>query len=105
MRGSRWVPPSISGTRAAPVKPRRSSAATRRSHHSASSRPPARHQPEIAAIVGFEEVAGEAQRAGGIVQARPSVSISLRSAPAQKATPPAPVRTSTRAESSASKRS
>ena len=39
------------------VKPSRAaSVATRRSHHSASSRPPARHQPEIAAIVGLEAV-------------------------------------------------
>ena len=38
--------------------------AIRRSHHSASSSPPARHQPEIAAIVGFEaREAGEAERA------------------------------------------
>ncbi len=58
MRGSRWVPPSISGT-----PQRRSgkpsvelSVAMRRSHHSASSRPPARQKPEIAAIVGLDGV-------------------------------------------------
>ena len=34
----------------------RSPSAMRRSHHSASSRPPARHQPSIAAIVGLDGV-------------------------------------------------
>ena len=56
--GRRCVPPSISGTpKRRSVKPRPAvSVAIRRSHHSASSRPPARHQPEIAATVGFDGV-------------------------------------------------
>ena len=60
IRGSRCVPPSISGTpKRRSVKPKRAlGVATRRSHHSASSKPPARHQPDTAAIVGF----GEARR-------------------------------------------
>src|SRR5881227_1517786 len=78
----------------------------RRSHQSASSSPPARHQPEIAAMVGFDGVrrvnpigpAGSPSRGA-------KLSIALRSAPAQNATSPAPVRISTRAPSSASKRS
>ena len=104
-RGSRCVPPSISGT------PQRRSAqpkveagvATRRSHQSASSSPPARQWPEIAAIVGL----GEARRVkpiGPPGASVSSVSIAFRSAPAQNAAPPAPVRTSTSA-SSALKRS
>ena len=45
--------------------------AIRRSHHSASSSPPARHQPEIAAIVGFGEVTRrEAERPARVVQPR-----------------------------------
>ena len=66
MRGRRWVPPSISGTpKRRSVKPSlASSVAMRRSHQSASSSPPARHQPEIAAIVGFGEIRRrEAERA------------------------------------------
>ena len=58
IRGRRWVPPSISGTpNRRSVKPSfASSVAIRRSHQSASSSPPARHQPEIAAIAGFDGV-------------------------------------------------
>ena len=54
IRGSRCVPPSISGTpQRRSGKPRREpGCAIRRSHHSASSSPPARHQPCIAAIDG-----------------------------------------------------
>ena len=61
MRGRRWVPPSISGTpKRRSVKPSlASSVAMRRSHQSASSSPPARHQPEIAAIVGLGEIRRE----------------------------------------------
>ena len=73
MRGSRCVPPSISGTpKRRSVKPKRAlGVATRRSHHSASSKPPARHQPDTAAIVGFgEKQAGEAERALGHVEPR-----------------------------------
>ena len=92
--GRRCVPPSISGT------PQRRSAqpkvavvvATRRSHHSASSKPPARQWPEMAAIVGL----GDSRRvkpSGPPGASASSVSIALRSAPAQKASSPAPVRT------------
>ena len=58
MRGSRWVPPSISGTpqRRSGKPSAASGVAIRRSHQSASSSPPARHQPEIAAIVGLEAI-------------------------------------------------
>ena len=58
MRGRRCVPPSISGTpqRRSGKPSVEPSVAIRRSHHSASSRPPARHQPEIAAIVGLDGV-------------------------------------------------
>ena len=72
-RGRRCVPPSISGT------PQRRSGkpscepadAIRRSHHSASSRPPARHQPSIAAIVGLRRrQPGEAERALRRLEAR-----------------------------------
>ena len=72
-RGSRCVPPSISGTpqrrsNRPNVEP---SVAIRRSHHSASSTPPARHQPEIAAIVGFDGVeTREAHRAVGVSRSR-----------------------------------
>ena len=69
--------------------------AIRRSHQSASSTPPARHQPSTAAIAGFDGVS----RVGPIGPSgwSTSRSIALRSAPAQKASPPAPVRTRTRA--------
>src|SRR3954452_21389282 len=113
-RGSRCVPPSISGT------PQRRSAqpstavsvAMRRSHQSASSRPPARHQPEIAARVGFDGVnrlkpigpsgreATESSTSG--VSSGPASAIAFRSAPAQNASGPSPVSTGTRASSSAS---
>ena len=72
-RGSRWVPPSISGTpqRRSGKPSREPSAAMRRSHHSASSRPPARHQPEIAAMAGLErDHPAEAERSARILQAR-----------------------------------
>ena len=108
IRGRRWVPPSISGTpqRRSGKPSVEPSAAIRRSHHSASSRPagqaPARDRGDRR--LGRRQ-AGEAERPAGRVEARRrSVSIALRSAPAQKATSPAPVSTSTRASSSASKR-
>ena len=104
IRGSRCVPPSIRGTpKRRSVKPKRAlGVATRRSHHSASSKPPARHQPETAAIVGF----GDASRVkpsgpSGRSSRGPSVSSAFRSAPAQNASSPPPVTTSTRAPSSA----
>ena len=54
-RGSRTVPPSISGTpqRRQKTPSTASSSATRRSHHSASSSPPATACPAIAAITGL----------------------------------------------------
>ena len=65
---------------------------TRRSHQSASSKPPARHQPVIAAIVGFgEHHAGEAERPLRQVEPRAERLEALRSAPAQNASSPAPV--------------
>jgi hypothetical protein len=82
-----------------------SAVAIRRSHQSASSRPPARHQPEIAAIVGFVGVSRvKPSGPSGRSIRGPSDSMFFRSAPAQNASSPAPVRTKTRASSSASKR-
>ena len=118
IRGSRWVPPSISGTpKRRSVKPRRASAvATRRSHQSASSSPPASAQPEIAAIVGFDArsrvnpsgpsgrwssqsdtVRSRSRRAavGVLGEERLARSANaFRSAPAQNASGPSPVSTS-----------
>jgi hypothetical protein len=106
-RGSRTVPPSISGT---PHRRQNTpnvavSATTRRSHQSASSRPPATACPSTAAIVGLRV----RRRVGPIGPSRVSVrrfrrdsSVSAcRSAPAQKV-PPAPVRTPATRSSSAS---
>ena len=77
----------------------------RRSHHSASSRPPASAKPEIAAIVGFDGVRRvKPIGPSSLISRGPNVSVAFRSAPAQKETPPAPVSTITRASSSASKR-
>ena len=129
IRGSRWVPPSISGTpKRRSVNPSLAvSVATRRSHQSASSSPPARHQPEIAAIVGFEarsrvkpsgpsgrvvEPGGDRRLAVGLgaavgmlgEEALAFSANAFRSAPAQNASGPSPVSTSARASSSASKR-
>ena len=55
MRGSRTVPPSISGTpqRRQKTPSTASSSTTRRSHHSASSSPPATAWPATAAITGL----------------------------------------------------
>ena len=115
--GRRWVPPSMSGTpKRRSVKPSRAEpVAIRRSHQSASSSPPARHQPEIAATVGFEAVrrlkpsgpSGRCSSHSSMVPwgSSPEKSAArsanaLRSAPAQNASGPSPVRTSTRASSS-----
>ena len=94
-RGSRTVPPSISGTphRRQKTPNVASSAATRRSHQSASSRPPATAYPSTAAITGLLR-----RRRVGPIGPSPSgstrLSIAFRSAPAQKV-PPAPVSTAT----------
>jgi hypothetical protein len=72
--------------------------AIRRSHQSASSRPPARQWPLIAAIVGFGDTS-RVKPSGPPGASMSSVSIAFRSAPAQKARSPAPVRTRTSASS------
>ena len=82
-------------------------AAILRSHHSASSIPPATAGPSIAAITGFPSLSrvgpiGPNSPSGSMGRVSPSA-IALRSAPAQNA-PPAPVSTATSAFGSASKR-
>src|SRR6185437_13518927 len=106
-RGSRTVPPSISGT---PQRRQNTpnfavSDATRRSHHSASSSPPATAYPSTAAITGLESKCrvgpigpGASSRKVGPLL-RPATD--LRSYPAQKA-PPRPVRIATDCVSSLS---
>ncbi len=77
----------------------------RRSHQSAISRPPARQKPEIAAIVGLEAVRRvKPIGPSALIRRGAIVSVAFRSAPAQNEIPPAPVTTSARASSSASKR-
>ena len=107
MRGSRTVPRSHSGTpkRRQNTPKMASSAATRRSHQSASSIPPATAYPSTAAITGLDRVS----RVGpigpgpwsGMGRRSPSAT-ALRSAPAQKV-PSAPARTATERASSQSK--
>ncbi len=101
-RGSRTVPPSISGTpqRRQNTPRTASSAATRRSHQAASSSPPATAYPSIAATTGFDSRI----RVGPIGPSPSSsirLSMALRSAPAQNV-PPSPYSTATLASSSAS---
>ena len=63
-------------------------------------------KPTIAAIVGFGEITRLTPSGPrGSSRRGPKLSIAFRSAPAQNATPPAPVITSTRASSSSAKRS
>ncbi len=105
-RGSRTVPPSISGTpqRRQNTPNTAVSSATRRSHHSASSSPPATACPATAAITGFDSrsrVGPIGPSPSGSVRLRRSVATAVRSAPAQNV-PPAPCRTATAAPSSAS---
>ena len=107
MRGSRWVPPSISGTpKRRSVKPSGvlggdAQVAPQRQLEAAG-QAPARDRGDRR--LGRDE-AREAERPVGERRAAGrSVSIALRSAPAQNARSPAPVSTSTRASSSASKR-
>ena len=107
MRGSRTVPRSHSGTpkRRQNTPKTASSAATRRSHQSASSMPPATAYPSTAAITGLDSV----RRVGpigpgpwsGMGRRSPSAT-ALRSAPAQNV-PAAPVSTATERSSSPSK--
>ncbi len=82
------------------------SAATTRSHCWASRNPPANATPLTAAIVGFGTSMLRpncGRKSGGATSSAVSA-ISLRSPPAQNAFSPAPVSTSTAAESSASNR-
>ena len=113
-RGRRTVPPSISGT----PKRRQNTPntavvlATRRSHHSASSRPPATQWPSMAAITGLRScrrvgpIGPSAAMSGFRLSARSLVSnppaTVFRSAPAQKV-PALPCSTATQASASASK--
>src|SRR2546428_5268938 len=118
-RGRRTVPRSISGTpqRRQKTPKTASVAATRRSHQSASSRPPATAYPSTAAMTGFPSSMRDGpmgpspsslMRLSAVVHtAAPRRSwpeaTAFRSAPAQNV-PPAPVRTATASASSASKR-
>src|SRR5437764_9102436 len=107
--GNRTVPRSIRGTpnRRQYTPKTAPRAATRRSHHRASSRPPATAWPSTAATTGFDRYirvgpmgplpSTETDTGRGSPVAR-----ALRSAPAQKV-PPAPVRTATARLGSASK--
>ena len=104
MRGKPHRPPSISGTphRRQNTPSTASDSTTRRSHHSASSRPPATACPLIAAITGFDS----AIRDGPIgpsadMSGSRALDIACRSAPAQNV-PPAPHNTATRASVAAS---
>ena len=105
-RGSRTVPPSISGTpqRRQNTPMIASSSTTRMSHHSASSRPPATAYPLTAAITGLDStirlgpIGPGPVRCTGLASGVPNA---LRSAPAQKV-PLSPHSTATAAESSLS---
>src|SRR5437667_8767947 len=118
-RGRRTVPRSTSGTpqRRQKTPKTASVAATRRSHQSASSRPPATAYPSTAARTGFPSSMrvgpmgpspSSLMRLSAVVHtAAPRRSwpeaTAFRSAPAQNV-PPAPVSTATASPSSASKR-
>ena len=105
-RGRRTAPPSIRGTpkRRQNTPSVASSAITRRSHHSASSSPPATAWPSMAAMTGLLSCMRE-----GPMGASPAASsrlgapaaMALRSAPAQNV-PPSPVRIATSQRASAS---
>ena len=105
-RGSRTVPPSMRGTPQRRQKTPNTavSSATRRSHHKASSRPPATAYPDTAAITGLERrsrlmpIGPSPSAATRLPRSVPSA---VRSAPEQK-TPPAPCSTATAASGSAS---
>ena len=106
-RGSRTVPPSISGTPQRRQKTPNTavSSATRRSHHSASSRPPATAYPDTAAMTGLDSrsrLTPIGPSPSGAARLPRSVPMAVRSAPAQK-TPPVPCSTATAASGSASK--
>ncbi len=105
------MPPSISGMpqRRQKTPKTASSAATRRSHQAASSRPPATAWPSTAAITGFPSsmrvgpTGPSPSGATRLARGAPSSRIAFRSAPAQNF-PFAPVSTATASESSSSKR-
>src|SRR6516164_617104 len=106
-RGSRTVPPSISGTpnRRQKTPSTASCSATRRSHQAASSSPPATAYPLIAAITGLpsrSRVGPIGPSPSGLARLPSGPPTALRSAPAQNV-PPAPQSTATCADSSASK--
>ena len=105
-RGSRTVPPSISGTphRRQNTPNTAPSSATRRSHHSASSSPPATAYPATAAITGLPSrirVGPIGPSPSGATRLPAGLPTSFRSAPEQN-TPPSPCRTATAASRSAS---
>src|SRR5262249_46337512 len=106
---SRKVPPSINGTpqRRQNTPNTASRAAMRRSHQSASSRPPATAYPSTAAITGFDNKSRLKPIGPSPSSSRRSIrsgsASALGPAPAQKI-PPAPVSTATERSSSASKR-
>ncbi len=107
-RGSRTVPPSISGTpqRRQKTPSTASSAATLRSHHAASSSPPATAYPSIAATTGLPSrirvgpIGASWSTSSTRLPCSPPTA--LRSAPAQNV-PPSPHSTATDWVSSASK--
>ena len=106
-RGSRTVPPSMSGTpqRRQNTPNVASSATTRRSHQIASSSPPATAYPSTAAITGLDSrirVGPIGPSPSSLTWLPRSVPIALRSAPAQNV-PPAPYSTATDCDASASK--
>lgn len=103
-RGSRTVPPSIRGTpqRRQNTPNTASSSATRRSHQSASSSPPATACPATAAITGLDSrirVGPIGPSPSSVTWLPRSVPSALRSAPAQNV-PPSPHSTAARASGS-----
>jgi hypothetical protein len=112
-RGSRWVPPApgMMAQRTSGSPNVAWGTAMRRSHARASSMPPARQWPLMAAIMGFQisspRVIPPSPRSLWL-RRRPSPNaagiICLRSAPAEKAFSPAPVKMATHALSSSRKR-
>ena len=100
--GSRTVPPSMSGTpqRRQKTPKRRRSAATRRSHQRASSRPPRPHSPHRGDHRFRQQHPGRHHRAVGSAPVAALVAERLKVGPAQKAA--VAERTATLAPSSAS---
>src|SRR5215471_17184587 len=101
-RGSRWVPPPPGMmARLISVRPScASSAAMRISQARASSRPPPRAKPRMAAMTGCEQRSISARKSSRLRDSRKFVGVggsrnSRMPAPAQKARSPAPVMTTT----------